>query len=91
MIITINKKKITLKYSLRAMVMFENMTEKSFNPQGITDILTFMYCIVVSSAKDYSITFDDFMDAMDKNPNLVNEFAKWLTDTSNTQADFTKN
>ena len=58
--IKIGKKNIELKYSIRAMIMYENMVEKSFNPQTLTDIITFMYCIIVSSSKDYSFKFDQF-------------------------------
>ena len=53
MTITINEKTIELKYSLRAMLMYENMTDKTFNPSTLTDVITYMYCIVVSSSQDY--------------------------------------
>ena len=72
--ITINEKEIELKYSLRSMIMYENITDKTFNPSTMSDVITFFYCIVVASAKDYSIKFDDFLDYLDENPNLINDF-----------------
>ena len=36
--ININDKEITLKYSLRAMMMYENVTNKTLNPSGITEL-----------------------------------------------------
>ena len=89
--ITFNKKKITLKYTLRAMMMYENMTQKSFSPNTITDVITFMYCVVIASSKDYSITFDQFIDYIDEHPDTMTKFAEWIQDTSNVQADLSKN
>ena len=91
MILKIKNKKIELKYSIRAMIMYENMTEKSFAPQTMTDIITFMYCVVVSSAKDYSIKFDDFLDFLDDNPDTIDKFAEWLQGNTNSNTDLSKN
>lgn len=91
MTITIKDKDIELKYTIRAMIMYENMTEKSFAPQSLTDIITFMYCVVVSSAKDYSIKFDEFIDYLDENPNIINDFGNWLTSNTNSNNNFSKN
>ena len=77
--ITINKKKITLKYSIRALMLYENITGGSFAPKSITDIITFMYCIVVSSADDYSYKFEDFLNYLDEHPDTFNKFSEWLT------------
>lgn len=76
--INLNNKDIELKYSFRALMMYENVTGTSLNPQGLTDIMTFFYCVVLSSAKDYTITFDDFVDYIDENPSKVGEFSEWL-------------
>ena len=82
MTIQINDKDIELKYSLRSMMIYENISGKSFNPQGLTDIITFMYCVIVSSSKDYSYRFDDFIDYLDANPELLTQFSNWLTNTT---------
>ncbi len=83
--ITINNKNIELKYSIRALMMYENIKEETFSPSNITNIVTFMYCIIVSSAKDYSITLDDVLDAIDENNNLLKEFTEWLAKTTENQ------
>ncbi len=64
MTITINDKDIELKYTLRSMMMYENITGKTFAPEGVSDILTFFYCVVVASAKNYELKFDDFLDVI---------------------------
>lgn len=71
-------KEIELKQSLRALLMYENITNKSFNPQNFTEILTYFYCIIVSSSKDFSIKFDDFVDYIDENPVILEEMTNWL-------------
>ena len=76
--ININDKEITLKYSLRAMMMYENVTNKTLNPSGITEVVTFFYCVVLASSKDYSLSFEDFMDWLDENPDTLKEFGEWL-------------
>ena len=82
--ITIKDKEIELKNSLRSMIMYENITEKTFSPENITDIIIYMFCVVLSSSNDYSLTLDEFIDYIDNNPNVFDEFGKWLTDVANT-------
>lgn len=79
--ININDKEITLKYSLRAMMMYENVTNKTLNPSDITEVVTFFYCVVLASSKDYSLSFEDFMDWLDENPDTLKEFGEWLQAT----------
>lgn len=88
--ITIKDKEIELKYTIRAMLMFENIADKTFNTAGLTDVITFMYCCVLSSSKDYSITFDEFIDWLDENPSVLNEFGDWVQDIVKTQNSFKK-
>jgi len=89
--LTIKGKEIELKYSIRSLIMFENMAEKSFAPETLTDIITFMYCVVVSSSKDYSLTFDDFIDFLDENPDVIKDFGDWLQSSANSNENFKKN
>ena len=91
MTITINDKDIELKYTLRSMMMYENITGKTFAPEGVSDILTFVYCVVVASAKNYELQFDDFLDLIDENQDKLNEFSLWLTNVVATQNYLKKN
>jgi len=80
--INIKGKEVELKYSLRALMMYENIENKTFQPTSLQNIMTFFYVIVVASSKDYSLTFDEFLDFVDEdqNNNLLKEFAGWLND-----------
>lgn len=85
--ITIKGKEVELKYSLRALMMYENIENKTFQPTSLQNLMTFFYVIVVASSKDYSLTFDEFIDFVDEDPNnnLLNDFARWLNDITENQ------
>lgn len=76
--ITINKKKVTLKYSIRALMLYENITGGSFAPKSITDVITFMYCIVVASSDDYTYKLETFINYLDEHPDTFTKFSEWL-------------
>lgn len=89
--VTIKDKEIELKYSIRSMLMYENITGKSFNPETLTDVITFMYCVFVSSSNDYSLKFDDFINELDENPDIVKQFSEWLQSSATGNETFKKN
>ena len=84
--ITIKNKTVNLKYTFRALMIYENIANKSFNPKGISDVVIFFYSVVIATTKDNTITFDDFLDWLDEQPTAINEFSVWLTEVFNTQA-----
>lgn len=79
MTITIHNDNIDLKYSFRAMMIYEKITGTSFNPKGITEIMIYLYSTILASAKDIALTFDEFMDWIDNNPQILTEFSTWLS------------
>lgn len=79
MIVKVNDKEITLRYSFRSLILYENIQKKSFSPETTTDVLIFMFCVILSSEKDLDFDFNQFLDMIDENPSLVTEFALWLT------------
>ena len=84
--VTIKETEIELRYSFRALMMYENIQKESFNPKTLSDIIVFFYCIVLSSApKNITVMFDDFMDWIDANPNILNDFSQWLMETISQQ------
>ncbi len=80
--VRIKEQEVNLRYSMRSLFMYENITGQSFNPKTLQDFCTFFYCVLVSSNKDIGLTFDDFIDeVIDPNPQVMNEFAEWLSKT----------
>ena len=78
---------LDLHYSMRMMIIYENITGENFdfyNMQSLKQISTlFLSCILASAKKDkidLQLTYDEFMDWMDENGgyNLLKDFAIWL-------------
>ena len=86
--VKLNDKEIELKYGFRALMAYENVMDKSLEMNTLSDILTFFYCIVITSARDNSIEFDDFMDYVDEHPEAVAEFNSWLSTVIQSNAFF---
>lgn len=76
--IQINNTEITLKYSFRSLIIYEKVAGKSFEPKTLGDIIVYFYCSVLGSAKDLTITYDEFLDWLDEHPVAISEFSQWL-------------
>lgn len=79
---------LDLHYSMRMMIIYENITGENFdftNMQSLKQITTlFLSCILASAKKnkiDLQLTYDEFMDWMDENGGykILNDFAVWLS------------
>ena len=71
MTFTINNIEVTLKQSFRSLVMYEQMAGHSFNPTTTFDILLYLYAHILGSSKEVKLSFDEFMDWIDDNPQIV--------------------
>ena len=78
MTITINDKEIQLKYSFRAMMIYENIAQKSFEPKGITEFILLFYSMIMASDKDFEMSLEEFIDWLDEQPKVLEEYIKWL-------------
>lgn len=77
--ITIKEDELELRYSFRALMAYEQILGKTFEPRGITEVITFFYCVIITSKKDLQFTYDEFLDMLDENPGIIKEFSEWLT------------
>ena len=76
--INIKGKEVELKNTFRSMIIYEKVAGKTFNPQGITEILLYFYSVIMASDKDCELEFDDLLDMVDNNPKLITDFSEWL-------------
>lgn len=88
--ITIGEKTIELKQTMRSLLIYENIKGEGFNPSTLENLLTFFYSCVIASSKDYSIQFDEFMDVLDENPSLFEDFTNWLVEINDNQETIKK-
>ena len=59
-----------LKYSNRAIMIFESLTDKPFNIASITDQYIFFYSVLLANNKNFELTFNEFIDKLDEAESL---------------------
>ena len=74
--ININGKEYNLKYSVRSLFLFEQITKKSFKIETLLDNYIFFYCIILANNKDNPIEWDDFIDAIDDDATLFSRMTE---------------
>lgn len=74
----INGKNVVLNYGLRAMFAWEEMVGKPFEINTLMDTYCFFYACIIANQENPSIDFNDFIDACDKNPSLIEEFNDFM-------------
>lgn len=85
--INIKGREIELRYSFRALMIYEEILGESFSePKSFKEIMIFFYSIVLASTKDKDILFDDFVDWLDSSPEVMPEFTEWLKTVFEQQA-----
>lgn len=72
--IKIKGKNYNLKYTIRALFIFEQITGKPFKIETLLDNYVFFYSIILANnmEKENIISWDEFIDELDKNPLLFN-------------------
>lgn len=76
--IKINEKTYDVKYGFRALLIYENITNESFQPNGLNSMLILFYSCVMAGNKDATIDFESFVDALDEQPEKVSEFGDYI-------------
>lgn len=90
--IIINDQEIVLKNTFRSAIAYEQITEKTFNPKTVSEMIIYFYCVVISSGDmEKPITLDDFIAWLDENPLMMQEFSQWVYDVNMQQGEFSKN
>ena len=88
--VVIKEQKIELKKTLRSYIMFESITDKAFAPKNLTDMVTYFYCVVMSSHKGLELQFDEFIDWLDEHGEMLQQFTQWLAGVNEIEAGMTK-
>lgn len=76
--VEINGKPYEFRYSLRAMFVFETITEKPFEIKTMFDTYVFSYACLVSNPDNPSLDFNDYIDWCDTHPEVMDEFNDFL-------------
>lgn len=81
--VTINGVDYKIKYTIRALFIMEQITGKPFQVKTLLDNYIFFYSMILANNPDKILDWNDFIDALDNDPNLF----KQLTEIGNS---FTK-
>ena len=68
--ITINGKEYKIKYTIRALFIFERIMDRPFEVKTLLDNYMFFYCMILANNPDDALAWDDFIDALDEDPAL---------------------
>lgn len=71
-------KNYEFKYSLRACFAFEEITGKPFEVKTLLDTYILAYACIISNKDNPSLDFNEFIDACDENPGIIEEFNKFI-------------
>lgn len=74
--ITINNTEYKVKYTLRALFIFEQITGKPFQIVTLMDNYLFFYSMILANNPDCSLEWDDYIDALDNDPTLLIQLSK---------------
>lgn len=80
MILAINKKKYTVKYTIRALFIFEQITGKPFEIKTLLDNYVFFYSLIVANNPDSVLEWDAFIEALDNDKKLIAQLNKFMTE-----------
>ncbi len=76
----IKNKEYKFKITLRAMMIFEQITGKPFNINGVLDEYIYFYSLLMANNNDFNYTFEEFIDILDESPNLIKDYKEALED-----------
>ena len=78
--ITINGKQYKVKYTIRALFIFEQITGKPFEIKTLLDNYIFFYSMILANNSDNVLDWDEFLDALDGDKELLSQLTKLVDD-----------
>lgn len=74
--ITINGTDYKIKYTIRALFIFEQITKKPFKVESLLDNYIFFYSMLLANNKDNVLEWDEFIDAIDDDETLFQRMSE---------------
>ena len=68
--ITINNTEYKVKYTIRALFIFEQITGKAFEIRTLLDNYIFFYSMILANNPDNILDWNVFIDALDSDPSI---------------------
>lgn len=71
--ITINNTEYKVKYTIRALFIFEQITGKAFEIKTLLDNYIFFYSMILANNPDNILDWNVFIDALDSDPSIFQQ------------------
>lgn len=84
--ITIRGKEYPIKYTLRALFIYEQITGETFNPKNTIESYLFYYCIILANNPSFEYTFKDFISICDEDVTIAIKLQTFLVKEMDKQA-----
>jgi len=81
--LTINNKDYNIKYTIRGLFIFEQITGKPFELRTVLDNYIFLYSLLLANNPDNPIQWDEFIDALDSDKNLLEQLMEVVREYQN--------
>lgn len=78
--ITINNKEYKVKYTIRALFIFEQIAGKPFEVKSLLDQYLFFYSMILANNSENPLSWDDFIDAIDNDKTLPEQLNRIVSD-----------
>lgn len=77
MTIKINNQDYKIKQTIRAMFLFEQITNKSFEIKTTLDNYLYFYCLLLANNSDF-MDWDEFIECLDNDPKILTEIYAFI-------------
>lgn len=89
--IVIQGKEYTLAYNLRSLFIYEEMAGKPYTGERTFDNYMLLFAMLMANNKDFSLSFDVFIDRCDEDLNLYQEFVEVMSEEGKRVSAFVEN
>lgn len=86
--IIINGVEYTLKYSVRAFFVYEQITGHPYDGYKLVNLYTLLYAMLLSGNPGFNLSFDALLDFCDEHPEVFRVFREVLEEENERQAAF---
>lgn len=83
--ITINNTEYKVKYTIRALFIFEQITGKAFEIKTLLDNYIFFYSMILANNPDNILEWNIFIDALDSDPSIFKQLNQIVEDEQKKQ------
>ena len=69
--VTIGGAEYTLKAGMKAMIIYEKLTDQPFGLKNTTDVVSYIYSALLAGTPGMKLGLDELLDAVDEDPKLL--------------------